>query len=476
VNRTTFGIRFVCALAILFATCGLAHAQPGNMNPFSGLFRGSPRDQPHKLDLSGSAFGAWDDNPYAQLPGGNSGGFGGGGVGGFSPLPQTIKPGIATGFQGALAYGYHIGGQRTSLALTANGSFQAFESSASSRRLTFQSYDATGAFATGLTSKISLSLSGGTTYAPFYQYAPFLKSTTSEDSPVGSDYGYAVDSDWARTSSAGATITDRFTKRSSISGTVNWNEQILTTNDRVIDTEGAGIRFSHNVTRKLIFTLGYTISESWFTQGGVRGAPFQYSNVDVSLGYGDGLTFRFGRVYTLSLNVGTSIAKNGDPNSIAKTGHSTQFLVTGNATLTRSIARTWEASLNYNRGVSYMVGFTEPFQSDSASAGLGGPIVQRLYFSLGAGASRSQAVFSQSGNIIAYSGSARLTYGLFSNVGLYAQASYYKYSIPEAALESFGFTPQLGRRSVSAGVSTWLPLIKPPRVRRTPNDQQAGQQ
>jgi hypothetical protein len=149
--------------------------------------------------------------------------------------------------------------------------------------------------------------------------------------------------------------------------------------------------------------------------------------------------------------------------------------VNGNATLTRSISRSWSASIGYYRGVTYMVGFTQPFSSDSGSAGVGGQIVPRLFFSAGAGASRSQAVFEQSGNLIAYTGSARLTYGLFGNVGLYAQASYYKYSIPPTVLESFGFTPQLQRRSVSVGVSTWLPLIKPPRVRRAPNDQQAGQ-
>jgi hypothetical protein len=123
-----------------------------------------------------------------------------------------------------------------------------------------------------------------------------------------------------------------------------------------------------------------------------------------------------------------------------------------------------------------MVGFVEPFNTDAASAGLGGPIVQRLFFSLGAGASRGQQVFSQDGTMVAYTGSARLTYGLFGNFGLYAQASYYKYSVPLSVLSSFSFMPQLERRSVSAGVTTWLPLIKPPRVRRTPNDQQAGQQ
>ena len=30
--------------------------------PFTGLFKGSPKSQPHTLDLQASGFAAWDDN------------------------------------------------------------------------------------------------------------------------------------------------------------------------------------------------------------------------------------------------------------------------------------------------------------------------------------------------------------------------------------------------------------------------------
>jgi hypothetical protein len=64
-----------------------------------------------------------------------------------------------------------------------------------------------------------------------------------------------------------------------------------------------------------------------------------------------------------------------------------------------------------------------------------------------------------------------LTVALFKSLGLYTQASYYKYSVPED-FYTFGFTPKLDRRSVSAGLTAWLPLIKPPRVRRTDDPMQ----
>jgi len=467
VNRKAFGIRLVCAIAVSLAACAVADAQPLSGGPFSGLFRGSPRDQPNKLDITGSAFAAWDDNPLAQLP--NGGGTG------FAALPDAVKPGIASAFQGSIVYGFAKTGTRSQVSLFGNGSFQVFESSASSNRLTFQSYNLGGSFRTGITNKVSLTFTGAESYAPYYQYAPFLQSTASQESPVGTDYGFAVGSDWVRTSNATISLDDRFTKRSSIGGQVTWIQQDMSADDRQIETEAAGMRFSHNVTRKLTFSIGYTVSQSWYTIAGERSTPFTYGNVDIGLGYGDGLTFRIGRNYTLSMNVGASLARNNPTTSIAGQSQ-TQLLATGNATLSRSIGRTWQASIGYNRGVTYMVGFTQPFIGDGASAGLSGPIVERLFFSLGAGASRSQQVFNpETGDLVAYTGSAKLTYGLFGNVGLFAQASYYKYTMPPAVLESFGFVPQLERRSVSAGVSTWLPLIKPPRARRSPNDQQAGQ-
>jgi hypothetical protein len=435
--------------------------------PFDGLFRGSPREQPQRLDLTGSAFEAWDDNPLAQGPNGN---------GGFGAAPQTVKSGYANGFQASLAYGLHRTGTRSELSVGANGSFQEFASSEGTP-LHFQSYGAEASLRTSITTKMSLSFSGNSAYAPYYQYLPFLTGTTTPESPVGTDYGFAVNSVWVRSSNGSIAFEDRFTKKSSISGTVGFSQQVITSaDDLTVETETAAMRFNHNLTRKLAFYIGYSVSQSKYTQASPGAEPFRYGSMDVGLGYGDGLTFTFARHYTLNMHFGATIAKNGDPASVVKTGRSTALGITGAATLSRTLGRTWAASIGYTRATSYVVGFAEPFNTDTANAGLGGPIVSRLYFSLGAGASRGQQVFSDNGTLVSYTGSARLTYGLFTNVGLYAQASYYKYSIPASILEAFQFTPQLERRSISAGVTTWLPLIKPPRVRRGSNDQQAGQQ
>jgi hypothetical protein len=241
-----------------------------------------------------------------------------------------------------------------------------------------------------------------------------------------------------------------------------------------IDRRTAQATFTHSLTRKLAFHVGYGIQESRYLSRPDT-EPVRTNSMDIALGYGDGLVLRLGRHTTLGLSIGASIAKNGDPASVASTGRDTAFVVNGAATLSRSIGRTWGASLGYQRGTSYMVGFIEPVMTDAANAGIGGPLSSRLQFSAGAGASRGQQLFSVSnGSIVTYTASTRLTFALTSYLGLYGQASYYRFSIP-SGFTNFGFVPDLDRRSVSVGLSTWVPLIKQRRQRRDAGQTTAGQ-
>jgi hypothetical protein len=449
----------MAAASVVLAVPVSAQSQQPGGGPFSGLFKGSPKEQPHTLDARASAFGAWDDNLLALAPGG-SGGEG-------AADPRFLKQGIANGFQGSLAYGFRRSGTRSQFSVGAGASVQEFASGLGGEPFWFHSYGLSTGLTTKLTNKISMSLGANAAYAPYYQYAPFLKNTASEESPVGSDYGFAVNSAWVRSVSASASVSNQFSKKSGISAGVGWDQRTMPGNeDATVETRNAVVSFSHSLTRKLGFHVGYGIQESR-TASRPDAEPLRTHIMDVGLGYGDGLTLTFGRHYTLSLGIGAGIAKNGDPVSVATTGKSTALTLNGNATLSRSIGRTWGASVGYSRGTGYTVGFPEPMMTDSANAGIGGPLTRRLQFSAGAGASRGHNLFSESGGtLVSYSASTRLSYAVFTHLGLYGQASYYRFSIP-ADFTNFGFTPDLDRRSVSVGLSTWVPLIK---QRRGPRD------
>ena len=468
----------MCAVAACVAAAAPAAAQRPSGQPFSGLFKGSPREQPQTLDLQASGFAGWDDNVLALAPVGPGGGFGGG----SSLDPRLNKPGVANGLQASLAYGFRRSGTRSQFSVGAGGSVQGFASALGADPLWMHSYSASGGLTTSITNRTSLSFSASAGYAPYYQYAPFLTNTTSEDAPLGTDYGYAVNSDWVRSTTAGVGVRHQLSKTSTITAGTSWSKNVVAGRDiGGADARALSLTFSHSLTRKLAFRVGYSLGRGNYATGTgtATGAdtstgtdtstdtkPALTHNLDIGLGYGDGLSFKLGRHYVLSLSVGAGVAKNGDPKSVALTGKSTAFNITGSATLSRSLGRSWSTSIGYLRGTSYVVGFPQQILSDSANAGIGGPITRRISFSAGGGASRGQQLFAVSGgSIISYTGSARLSYAVFSHLGFYGQASYYRFSLPPG-IPDFGFMPDLNRRSVSVGLSTWLPLIKQKRARQ----------
>jgi hypothetical protein len=494
VNRDIVGTRFVCAAAVCFALAAPAAAQSERPTggPFSGLFKGSPKDQPHTLDLRASEFAAWDDNLLAQTPGGGSATS--------DPTsfdPRFLKKGIASGFQSSLAYGFRRSGARSQFQFSADGSVQQFANGLGDP-LWFHSYNVSTGLSTKVTNKTSLSFGAGSAYVPYYRYAPFLKNTQSAESPVGSDYGFAVDSSMVRSTTVSASIENRFSKKSAISAGVGWDQSVVPgyqqtiipgnvipageqsvapadgqfVNPTILATATGTVQrrlvqatFSHSLTRKLGFHMGYGIQETRYLTG-ADVEPVVTHSMDIGLGYGDGLTFRFGRT-TLSLSAGVSVARNGDPVSVATSGKSTAFVVDGSATLSRPLGRSWGTSIGYVRGTNYVVGFREPMTTDAANAGIGGPLFSRLHLSGGVGASRGQQLFSESskGSVISYIASTKLTFAMFKYLGLYSQASYSRFSIPKDFI-NFGFVPDLDRRTFSVGLSTWVPLIKQRRARR----------
>jgi hypothetical protein len=94
------------------------------------------------------------------------------------------------------------------------------------------------------------------------------------------------------------------------------------------------------------------------------------------------------------------------------------------------------------------------------TAGLGGQFTRRLAFTAALNYLNGQNVFSGSaGSLVTDSASARLTFAAHEHVGVYTQAAYYQYDEPEAFLSAIPFPSHLHRRSLSVGLSFWVPMI-----------------
>src|SRR5439155_20896720 len=164
VNRDLFGTRLVCAAAVCVALAAPAAAQSERPTggPFSGLFRGSPKDQPHTLDLRGSVFGAWDDNLLGQLPGSQ-------GAGNDAIDPRFLKQGIASGLQGSATYRFRKRGTRSQFRFNADAGVQQFASGLGNGAFWFRTYSFTTGLTTSLTNKTSISFGAATAYLPYYR-------------------------------------------------------------------------------------------------------------------------------------------------------------------------------------------------------------------------------------------------------------------------------------------------------------------
>ena len=448
---------------------GAPQPQPnGQKPPYWGLFGGGSKDQPHSLDVNATVSGVYDDNLAAQLPGSPYGN-------GVPIDPRYAQAGFGYGFRGDAFYGFRKTGRRDSVKFDANAGVQEF-SGALGDPIWMRNLGVNGQYRHDFTPKITMSASGGVSDAPYYQYAPFIQGTIAAPGPAGKDTGFATNAPNVMQTTGTFSVEDRFSKRSNISFAAFTDRQDAP-DFRAVTLDRQSVRgtFTHNILKQLAVHVGYVYEKTDYSNS--LAEPYVNQGLDIGLGYGDGITIRFGRYYTLSLAIGTSIARNGSVRYAEEGQPEYRFLVNGHATLDRSIGRTWNAYASFIQDTQHVLGFTQPIYSSTATAGASGPIANKLNFSGGAGASRGQQVFSTSttgGSLVSYNASARLTYAIMSNLALYSQASYYKYSTPSDFYFPL-FLPNLERRSISVGLSTWVPLIKPPRRARTNEPQETGQ-
>jgi hypothetical protein len=480
VSWTPFGICFACAATVaLCAAAPAAAQQQADAGPYGNLFRGSGKPQTQSLDLNAGLFGGYDDNLLAQ-------GLGNGTTNPFDPRFQV--PGMITGLNSSAQYGYvHAfrGRSGSQFRFGGGASVQEF-TGADKQALWVPNYGAATSFGTNFTPKISFTARLQASYAPYYQYVPFMTNrggsssaavstvvapadgaasgneptpeiplaavnpTPSDVSPVGSDIGFATQSEFVATGTAGVALAYRLTKRASISVDGQVTESQVVGQARMEGRLAHG-QASYKITKKVGVHVGYGLQDVHYIQDSAPNSRLQNHFVDFGIDYGDGHSFSFARYYTVSFSTGLSALRNGSE---------TFFRVDGSVTLARRIARTWSASIGAARGTSYILGFSDPIYTDSVNAAFGGQIAQRLNLSTGANYVRGQNAFSSaSGTLISKTASARLTYGLNQHLGLYGQASYYQYDVPRDFFTTVDFLQNQNRRSASVGLTFWMPLI-----------------
>jgi hypothetical protein len=437
VSRHFLRVRVVCvvAFATLVATPAAAQQATG---PFSDLFGGSTsKDQ--SLDLRGSLFGAYNETVTT-------------GKAAAALLdPRIQQSGAMGGADGSLAYQHRADNVRFHL----GGGGAVYEFAVSPGLPA--SGNANGGLNANLGRKVVFDALGNAAYSPFYQFTPFQSMSSGiNQAPLtfaSPAYGLASASQRNVALDGTVSITDNYSKRSSVSADLHWREfRFLDSASNDLTTRGGHAVFNHHLTRALSMHAGYGLDQSRYALSGAEAVA--YHTIDVGVDYSDDVSFA--RRTTLAF---------GTQTGAIRFGNQTHYRLDGHAMLTRAFARTWGATLGYNRQTQFVPGFGQPLLSDSANAGLSGLIAPRIQSFANVGLSRGSVGYLGGSDFTAYTGTAGASIALTRQLGFFGQYTYYSYSVP-AGSTALQLIPQFSRQSISVGLKMWVPIIN----ERSPRD------
>jgi hypothetical protein len=422
-----FPIRLFVVVAALIASAAPAAAQRA-AGPYSGVLgAASATDASHTFDLRGSLFGSWDDT----LVSGDTSGID----------PRFLRSGSSAGASGSLMHA-----RRSSR-------FDWQSSGVSSLRMSGTQSDAIAAMFSGQTEietsisrRVLLSGSGGYTYSPYYEFSPGLDGRLSNVGAFGGGFSVATAAQRNTTISAGGGLNIRLSQRDTLDANANARRfEFRDQRDGAHDQWGAGLRFSHNLTKSLGLYAGYGRTESKYRFAG--SAPAASDSIDIGVGYGDTLTFS--RRTALTFASSTAAVRWNDR---------TNYRINGTASLTQGFGRSGSASLSYQRQTEFDPGFREPTLTDTVSAGLNNQLGRRASWSLQGGVVRGGIGFESAGHYHSYNVGGGLNMAVTRRIGMFTDYSLYRYDVP-AGSTVFTVMPTYSRQSVTAGLTLWVPLI-----------------
>jgi len=155
----------------------------------------------------------------------------------------------------------------------------------------------------------------------------------------------------------------------------------------------------------------------------------------------------------------TSIVRRAD--------RETLYRLNGELQLMRQFQRTWKLQLDARRATEVLAGFVEPLFTDSLSLSVSGLLSHRIEFSSLVAGQRGRLAYNREGGPFNMAGaSTQLTFALSRRLAVFTQYGFYHHDAPNNTL-SVTALGELSRQTLTAGVTTWLPVY----VReRTPSD------
>jgi hypothetical protein len=215
-----------------------------------------------------------------------------------------------------------------------------------------------------------LHASQGASYAPSYQFGAVADATTTPEVQAAQSHGDFANAQLsALASNSNVDWSWMLSRRVALSTFYNLQRTTFGRPGLDMTSQEAGARLSRRLTRYVSLRTGYAYRVS--RAESTAGQPLRVNNVDAGID--------FSRPLTQSKRTMLSF---GSGSSLAPADQRMALNLTGDATLTRLIGRTWSARLAVNRGVRLVEGFTEPVLDNAVTTTLAGNLRRRVSLSM----------------------------------------------------------------------------------------------
>ena len=302
-------------------------------------------------------------------------------------------------------------------------------------------------FATSLGRHTRVSMVQQVHRSPFYQLTPFFAGDSAAVSPLDDFMIFR----WNNTSSStGVIVTHEIGRRSSI--TMNYAASTTWLEGETFAMQSATAGYNYRITRYATARVGYGRRRGG-RRAALAGLPQRSAeshDVDLGVDYSR----------PLSLSKRTTLAFYSGSSMVPSEG-GTHVHLSGGASLTREIRRSWSARLDYGRALQLVETHDEPLLIDSLSLQIGGQVINRLNLGVSTSLTQGQAGFGAGDRSYAtYLAAARARWSMSRTLTVYADSSFYRHNFG-AAVE---IAPRLERHMDSVqfrvGVMTSFPVFR----------------
>jgi hypothetical protein len=429
------------AISVVLVSAPSASAQTPQESrperPYRGLYGGGTDQSQQVLSVNGSAGAGYDTNASANQS-----------EAGLLAQPTTSADGSAFGsLSGGLSYSGDFSSATVGASMSSSARYYADQATTLTT-----SHAGSAGLNLELGRKTKASGSASVSYQPFRSFVPFSALfDPALGQVVAPDQTYGGGRDSYYTYTATASLTRQLSTRASLSASYDrYLSDGSGNSGRGLNRQTGSVLFTRSLTRRLGLRLGYGYTDATFASDGR-----QYGNHNFDTGVDYSRDF--------SLTRRTKLAFSSGGAAVMQEGY-TRYDVTGNASLTREIGRTWDAAINYQRRVGFIESLREPAFYDGVSAGLHGLINRRVSFhsDLGViiGTVGVTPAARQAGGFDSWNASSGVNTALTRHLSLGINYSYYRYAFDSRALIASDLLPRVGRHSVVASLNAWAPVFQ----------------